>query len=373
VLTTEFARVVVLGKHLNPNLAQFSDYYVPEKNLADRTIREFSRLSSGLLQGIALRGMAHLRQNNRRVLARFNESLDLAFLIHRALILPEEAFAAIPGLLTDELTAVLEDALGDSPLGSSSETKRIITDWCTHNWEEADEPAVKVGQKADANEFAAYILCNGPSLEGDYSKNKGSQIPELVKVKDDGVHVWKNDKTRGKLAKYLLGKRGREDFHERLGSLMCQRAMYGSSERRLHLGVVVKEVHNEKRYLLCLQPLCDSVRLGGRTQPFVFCTMAETKQGNDFTHCIVNPNGTMLRLTYKPSISNVFVSSFRSARAARPTHGRFVFSDVEERNYEWIAELKTEHAQHAAELFGNQVSRIGLVQSEWMRLKAKKA
>ena len=93
-------------------LTQFSDYWVPESDLATRTIREFSRLASGLLQGIVLRGIANLRKNNRRILSRFRKDLDMAFLTHRALLLPDEAFGQIIPLVTEELQAVLEDMLG---------------------------------------------------------------------------------------------------------------------------------------------------------------------------------------------------------------------------------------------------------------------
>ncbi len=68
VLTTENARVVVLGKREDTAFAQFTDYCVSESELATRTIEEFSRLASGLLQGIVLRGIANLRKNNRRIL-----------------------------------------------------------------------------------------------------------------------------------------------------------------------------------------------------------------------------------------------------------------------------------------------------------------
>ena len=45
--------------------------------------------------------------------------------------------------------------------------------------------------------------------------------------------------------------------------------------------------------------------------------------------------------------------------------------DEEVKKYEWIAELKTEHAQRAAEEFGREFSRVGLTESEWLRIKAK--
>ena len=35
---------------------------------------------------------------------------------------------------------------------------------------------------------------------------------------------------------------------------------------------------------------------------------------------------------------------------------------------EWVAELKPLHAQRVASYLGSEVSRVGLVESEWLRL-----
>jgi hypothetical protein len=41
------------------------------------------------------------------------------------------------------------------------------------------------------------------------------------------------------------------------------------------------------------------------------------------------------------------------------------------KQYKWIAQLKPEHAQRAAENFSSNLSRIGLTESEWLRLMSK--
>ena len=223
VLTTENARVVVLGKREDTALTQFSGYWVPESDLATRTIREFSRLASGLLQGIVLRGVANLRKNNRRILTRFHKNLDIAFLTHRSLLLPDEAFGQIIPLLTDELHAVLEDTLGESPLGTGPAMNRIIADWCDKHWKPDNAARLNIGDGADGLEFVKDVFCNGPA-----TKNKKNTL----------LNNWKAD-----------------DCHEKLGSLMSQRVMYDNSRRTLHLGVIVRELADKKRYLLCLQPI----------------------------------------------------------------------------------------------------------------------
>ena len=341
VLITENARVVVLGKRENTTLTQFSDYWVPESDLATRTIREFSRLASGLLQGIVLRGIANLRKNNRRILSRFRKDLDMAFLTHRALLLPDEAFGQIIPLVTEELQAVLEDTLGESPLGEALEVKGILADWCDKHKDA--EPSSSDG----ANELGLLkdVFCNET-----VTKNQRKTL-----------------------------RNGKAECHEKLGSLMSQRARYDNSQRALHLGVIVRELANEKRYLLCLQPVCDSVRMGDESRAFIFCVLKESEE--DFTHCVVDGGNNVIKLAYKPKVSSIFVSNFKgnSGEDAVYTNngdnGRFIFQDEgknEDRNdYEWIAELKTEHAQRAAEQFGRELSRVGLAESEWLRIKAK--
>jgi len=340
VLTTENARVVVLGKRLNTPLTEFSDYWVPESDLATRTIKEFSKLASGLLQGIVLRGIANLRKNNQRILMRFNEDLDLAFLTNRALLLPDEAFEQLIPLLTDELHAVLEDTLGESPLGNDSAVKKILGGWCDKHLKITDDGKLNFGDAAKVLKSIKRTCSNEPT---------------------------KQEK------KTLLGDWEADECRERLGSLMSERVRYDNSRRTLHLGVIVRELAETNRYLLCLQPVCDSVRIGREKRAFVFCVL-ESVEGKSFTHCVIDGRDSVTKLVYKPRIRNISVSKF-SGTDAVSTHkdelDRFIFTDEDDNKYEWIAELKTEHGQRAAEQFGRELSRVGLTESEWLRQKAK--
>lgn len=374
VLTTENARVVVLGKRENTTQTEFSDYWVPESDLATRTIKEFSRLASGLLQGIVLRGVAKLRENNRRILGRFHKDVDIAFLTHRALLLPDEAFGQIIPLLTDELHAVLEDTLGKSPLGDAAVVKNILDDWCDKHWKQNDSAKLSIDDNATAMKLTKDIFCNGPAIDGEYSNSIQDQLQRLVKT-GNGTSKWKDDNRRKKIAEYLLGNCGVDHCHEKLGSLMSQRVRYDSSRRALHLGVIVRELTDKKRYLLCLQPVCDSVRMGGKDRAFLFCVFDESTTDGPFTHCVSDVSDNVIRLRYKPKLSSIFVSNFKGSvdvvYANKDEEDRFIFTGGSEKNYEWIAELKTEHAQRAAEQFGRELSRVGLTESEWLRIKAE--
>ena len=369
ILTTDNSRVVILGKRTNTFLPKYSNFFVHEKDLATRTIREFSRLASGLLQGIVLRGIANLRKNNRRILTRFHKDLDIAFLTHRTLLLPDEAFEQIIPLLTDELHAVLEDTLGESSLGKAPAVKKILDDWCDKHWKVNNDAELNIGDGANGLEFVKDVFCNGSAIKKDYSKVQKSQIPGLTKS-----NKW-DEKKCDKLAEYLLGNCGVKYCHEKLGTLMSQRVRYDNSRRSLHLGVIVRELADKERYLLCLQPVCDSVRIEGKSRAFVFCVLKEPKDGKLFTHCVMDGGGNMIKLKYKPKVSDIFVSNFKGNDDAVYTNkdekDRFIFKGEGKKDYKWIAELKTEHAQRAAEQFGRELSRVGLTESEWLRIKAK--
>jgi len=43
-----------------------------------------------------------------------------------------------------------------------------------------------------------------------------------------------------------------------------------------------------------------------------------------------------------------------------------MFTSVK-KEFEWVCQLKTTHAQRAVEKFGRELTRIGLTESEWLR------
>jgi hypothetical protein len=367
VLTTDNARIVVLGKRENTTLTEYADFWAPEKKLAERTIYEFSQLASGLLQSIVLCGVANLRENNRRILMRFHKGLDTAFLTHRALLLPDEAFGQIVPLLTDELRAVLEDTLGEFPMGKGSAVERLITDWCTKHWKPGTNAKAFVGESGNALGLATTAFCKGQSVQEEYKKfQKGKNCKSLG---------WGKPDKRLEMAEFLLGNLEADSCHQKLGSLMSQRIQYEDTRRALHLGVIVKEMNEQEQYVLCLQPVCDSIRISGKTRGFIFCRLDECKDGKGLTHVVMDIKGNVIQLKYNPKVFNCFVSGFTTGSdavcATKDGEGRYIFEDVGKNKYEWIAELKTEHSQRAAEEFGRTLSRVGLTESEWLRLKAK--
>lgn len=128
------SRVVVLGKasrdrsHLSN---EYENHVVEEKKLADEAVKQFAKLASGLLHAAVLLGLAGIKKNSRKILSKFNVTLDPAFLTHRAMCWPEEdASTHVIPLLVSEIESVLEDVLRN-PLISAE----LIEDWCKNIWQ----------------------------------------------------------------------------------------------------------------------------------------------------------------------------------------------------------------------------------------------
>jgi hypothetical protein len=78
-----------------------------------------------------------------------------------------------------------------------------------------------------------------------------------------------------------------------------------------------------------------------------------------FTHAVVDRKGNIIRLKYAPKTSNCRVANFKSdsdTLCAEEEGGQLVFHDLSGNKYEWIAELKRDHAQRTVEQFAHIVT-----------------
>jgi hypothetical protein len=343
-LHTPNTRVVILGKP-SRRPAKYKAYEVPERDLAARAIVEFSKLASGLLQGAVLLGLAEIRGNHRKVLSKFDSSLDPAFLTHKALSFPDDASEHVLPLLIAEIQAALEDQL-PNPLLSAA----LIEDWCSNRW--VPQGHAKTASGAGDAKQIAKDLCL-----------KGQASVKTIGIKGD------------KLYSYLQESLNSTANH-RLAILMSQRTHYGKVSRSLKLGAILKS--SNSKFYLCLQPICDAVRIP-KTRRFLFVQLYEkaADTANKF-NLVVFDGGSLIELFFQPKVFNCFVAEFRgtgadgSVMAAEKADGSFVFKPYGKRGeYKWLAQLKPEQAQRAAEQFARELSRVGLTESEWLRLMSR--
>ena len=83
---------------------------VAETELPQTLVDEFDAMTSGLLRTVALAGITTIRENAHRVLARFDETLDGAYLWHRILLPhPPDAEDHLVAALGSELVSILDE------------------------------------------------------------------------------------------------------------------------------------------------------------------------------------------------------------------------------------------------------------------------
>ena len=358
---TKNSRVSILGKTRFGRLMTSSYPVVEEKELANVAVKEFAKLASGLLHAATLLGLAEIKKNSRKVLSKFNAKLDPAFLTHRAMCLPgDDASSHIVPLLVSEIESVLEDVLPE-PLITDS----LIRDWCQHVWEPGDHTEYLLSEDGiDSRAMIGESIC----LNG-YKKTR-EQFNTVPKLSN-------NSNTR-KAAKILLPEEDDKSNHL-FSRLMASRTFYGNDKpKTLSLGSIVY-CPEDKKYLLCIQPVCDSVRLKeDRVFVFVELQCADSSAKEETSHIVVKDGDELVELLYQPKSYYCRVETFapnletERVQSDKFPEGKIGFYNKSRcRHYYWIDQLKTAHAQRAGEKLARDLSRVGLTESEWSRGLAK--
>ena len=350
------SRVSVLGKVGRDRPGVNPDHVVKERDLANKAVKEFAGLADGLLHAATLLGLAEIKKNSRKILSKFSKQLDPAFLTHLAMSLPDEdASEQIIPLLVSEIEAVLQDVLPE-PLIS----KALRRDWCQNVWQPGKHLDNLFKQGGSDKRAIAEAIC----IEGfEAARKRFEKIPNP------------NNKRMREAAKILL-ESDEDNANHHFAQLMASRSFYGDAVRKpkaLKLGSVIYCMKDET-YLLCIQPVCDSVRIES-DRAFLFVELAKVEPGSDrpVSHIVVQENGDPVELHYQPKSyrcrSMIFSPDSKTKQVRTKPSGdeKLVFNDKSGRNYEWIDELKEAHAQRAVEKLAGDLSRVGLTESEWLR------
>ena len=365
---TENSRLSVIGKPGRERPDTPPEHIVEEKELANVVVNEFAKLASGLLHAASLLGLAEIRKNSRKILSKFNSSLDPAFLTHRAFSLPQEdASGHLVPLLISEIEAVLQDKL-DDPLISES----LIQDWCDNEWKPGDHVKALLGNEVDERKIAADFCLKGKEMLAEHGSVK--IIKKSLKKNGD----WNKDKLRD-IADLLVCEKNSTQNHE-LSRLMSSRTFYGDNPKKLELGAIVyvKREDETLKYLLCLMPVCDSVRLDG-CRKFIFVELEKRDQSgnNRASITLLMKDNPPVELIYNPKSYKLFIAEFNPDKrdkhvlTKKSKSGLEIFEDTAGQEFVWADQLKTAHAQRAAEKFARELSRVGLTESEWQRLLDK--
>ena len=368
---------------------EFCQITVIEKKTTAKELREevvslFTELTIGLLPNATLSTLSELRDKTHHILHTFSRDLDPAYLSHVIGLLSspkvrenaeEVALDYAAELISEELKSMIQIS---HPLKLSLEKNRII-DWLSHiNMENEDDFfEIVVG-----DESGKVGSCRMKEL---IEATENEQIdailqsePKIISKGQDSLSFFERNRIQVNL------KNGTIDSHEKLSIIECKRRDGLSLTNlayapNIKLGSIIKD--KKGKYYICLQPLCDSVRLSSDAS-FLFLAVKEVKEPTGkFTHVIQSKTGENIRLMARCSTQCIRKFDLKRNKTTRTvkasnqagsneyiTQCKKESGGIEE--LFWVGELKNNVAQAISNQVAASISRIGLDTNEWLRLSS---
>lgn len=348
VFSKEATLVLVFSKSGKPMEGEEeSDRIADYSDLPKMIRKDLETYFGGLVPELAFSSINVIRESAPRVLATFKSSLDAPLLTHRAL-LPEvsDIGPQFIRLLTSEFEATLMESSLIDLLDEDSIRERL---------EQSD--IVKVPQ----------ILSE--KLEDNSAK-------EALAL---GFTKWGlNDNRLNRLLAPLVEAFGvGREPHESLAVLMSS-TLFGDITPRLEAGVVLE---NEGEYWLCVQPLCDSVRLpDSRKFPLLPLVVNVDETGSpkrDSEAMIRDADGTALPVSFTRKQYELLMTEFKPSEnelsvLAQPEGNAWYFEDTNQTRYRAICRLRSEFTRQAVQKLTSGVARAGVDPSEWLRRSGRR-
>ena len=357
--------------------------------VANRIVQDYTKTYEGILPALALRGIASIRENAKRILDRFPVGMDPALVLHSGLTIGDQAIAEdVTNLIGDEVSSVLSDLQV-----SSNEIYDLCAEYVNgcvdSDFRQTDDSEINKAIASGVGEGAIrdfiYRVFNQRTL---FPKDSGGVYKAVFSKCKETPNPRFNPNLLKLLKSYVERKIKSPVKFGALSAMFCQRTSY-SGKRMLRFGTVVRDVAERGTYYLCLMPSCDSIRLLDyevvkhsdgteencqKVHYFPFWKLDAVKDGGmSKAHGLVvkGDDGAYCPLCARGKIRENFrLQKFYSC------HGIVEFSDDncvrttdDARTFEWVAELKSAHIQRMAEFVSREFSRVGLTESEWLRLQ----
>ena len=366
-LTKGPVRAAVFAKENAPILPpHLADRRVPFDGLPTRLRREFAALTTGLVTGVALSALAALRDDTHRILKVLNPGLDAAYLGHRsALPVPRDAEDMAVALVSAEVASVIED----HDVGTQVNEEALFL-WLDQD----DNPPMKFG------ELAGLTGDNRPSIaqiramlsQGLGTEEGLMEVQQLGNASKRQLNQVKKQATRV----FAQTIQSADDADAELAQCLTLKTTYTRPERTLQLGTIVLAPANQ--YLVCVQPVCDSVRLKAEVRAFPFLTLT-LQDSEELRSNFIVPGpqpDEWRRLLLNTNPRDIVIGRFKpktgddAIRATVLGHN-YVFKDTSHKTYRWVGQLKPEFAQKVAIDLAQEFAQVAVNEAEIMRLSRR--
>ena len=353
VLRCENTVVLVFGKP-GITLVGGEDWRTaPYSDLPARIRDDLETFFGGLMPQFVFRGVNAVRDSTPRILASFGSDLDAGALVHRALL--RQADDAGPQFIR-LLAGDLEQALHDAGVGAV---------WSIDS---AAEPLARATSGGNPSKLSKRL------------RQPNNRVPQEVKDLDDeslAHEAIANGLREASLGDSAVSK-AVDDLTAAFGdgvassealAVMMSSSDFGQTPPRLELGVVLRDDSGD--YWLCIQPLCDSVRVECRR---AFPMLGLVPDDRRPEVMIRSPENTLMGLRFDTAPYRLAMPEFEPTSAeavvadGQPPDWRFTAANGA--TYVAVTRLRPELAAQAVQGLTSAASRPGFDASEWLRRKA---
>ena len=375
------AKIVVLpkaGGRSQPGLetVDFAD-------LPTRVVQEFSdHASNGILSQLALSALGAVRDGAFRLLTRFDSNLDAALLTHRALSsgAATEKFAL--ALIGDELAAIVAaervtPSLADEVVEAVVGKLQVRKPDPMKTWKSRTSAFKSISKDDSLRAFIDGVDTDGKIRNGSgQAPTLGGSLTHLLVDSDD--ESTRRIAERVDLRFAALSSLSRDALHD----------AQGLTPPDLHLGTLVRidtltaasgaapasdadPVASDSSYWLCMQPLCDSVRLEGPTR-FPFLPLKVSEDHSPEFDLVVRSGSEYLRL-------NLGKRKFNSIEFFEMTPDRslsvvlanwdeeWLFERSDGETLIWLGDVRLDMSHKLIGDIVNDAGRIGIDEFEYSR------
>ena len=351
-LSGKHARIVFVRK----GRTSLRSNSVTEQDLPSILIEEFADMARGLLANVALASIAAVRNDTHHLLGRFHPGLDGPYLSHRILsTYPDDAEDFAVRLVGAELTALLK-------------RRTIGADF-------ADARAFRLAlERWTSNGLAPRLMKEVNNPNKTTRTLTVDEVMKLVQFGPEGLRCIagvSNDRDKLHLRCSLLANGDYSDSeiaHREFAGLSSQarqcRLEPNDTQVKLDLGSIVC---TEGKYLLCIQPRCDAIRLSASTE-FLFARLDSGGNGS-FELAVHHPEDGYVELSLdKKAVKTLkykFIPDSKTGTVLCSEGG--IFKSAGRKSFIWICDLRDAVAQGFVDRIATDLSRVAQDDFEWQR------
>lgn len=345
------------------------------EDLVDTSIDEFTHMTCGLLSNATLAAITEIRDKTHHHLYKFNKKLDAAYISHVLGLISspamrenahEVAFDYGIDLLAEEIK---------SDLQISSQVKKSLSKDVLQKW-----PDFITEQNSQAD--FRFKIGNCPEISVTSERMKRilsvTDTEEFESILEEEPQFPASEpltisKTFSNKHIQFIFDDSSLDQHLELSAIQCtRRNMHTLGENykpTLKQGVVIKR-QGKNEYYVCIQPLCDSVRLTCNTN-FTFLKISKVSKTKPMTHVIHGVDVAHLAFDVDPKSKNIYMAQFLPEPAekmvkAELCNQKYIFKS-EDQVFEWCGEFKQPIFQGIVNDVSASLARVGFDSFEWLR------